>query len=554
MNLRAYILPISFILLAIVIGVLGNKQSSLSDQASIPETSEQTPPPLPNKTSKQAYTNGEEDLTSDETSTQTDQTEKPSQGVSNPTPFEIPNEKILTFASIEDLEAFLKSAAADSLQILGRSNQLLSLRVRGQQLGRLAESSIPFESTPNFFVNPSPTPEPGSVQSNAVGVGQSLLEILGITSDNSTWGEGVTVAVIDSGITPHPSLSEFQTILNFTPEGEFNGHATGVASVIAGQSDIAPGIAPASTLISIPITDQTGSSNSFALAEGIFAAVDAGAQILNISLGSYGDSNLVAQAVDYAFQNGAVVVASSGNEGLEFSAYPSAYSGVISVGAVDATGSHLLFSNASEDLSLTAPGFQINTAWSDESFIQASGTSFSAPAVSGAISAVLSSNPDLSPREAADVVLDNTNEGGQPGPDALLGTGLLDVGRAINFNTPNIVDPAVASHFIAPADSSSPRDQVIVTIQNQGTTELNGVPLSVKTDSGQHELQSGLILPGQIETFHLPINFVPLINGGSVQIQSQIGAFRNDSQPNNNGLTTTLTLPEANQEETNPSP
>ena len=573
MNKPSYLLPAAFVLIAVAVGVVTQQFGrDYSSEATTDDTPTDAIQPIsltksnklqPKKTARHHFT------------TQAAGSSSPAKISSltqdSDSPFAIPGEKALTFASIEDLDTFLKKNASKGLKVLGRSDRLRSLLVQAGSLAGLDLDEADFETSSNFLLTPPLDFESVAAQANAVAVGGGLLSQLGIRTDNSTWGEGVTVAVIDSGITAHSALPGFETIitssfedmltqktegntaLQSNSEGElapeFHGHGTAVASIIAGLGDIAPGIAPASTLLSIPITNATGSSTSFALADGIIAAVDAGAQILNVSLGSYGDSSLVARAVEYATENGAIIVASSGNEGLDFSAYPAAYPNVISIGAVDGTGAHVNFSNASDDLSMAAPGFQVNTAWLDDQFILSSGTSFSAPAVAGAISAVMSNNPQLTAIQAAEVVLDHANDAGAPGPDPFLGNGNLDVGRAVNFNVPNIVDPAIASHYIAPADDTSSRDQVLVTIQNQGTTELNGVPITVTTNTGEHKIESGFIPPGATETFHLPLNFVPLLNGGSVQIRSRIDsdAFQNDNEPNNNGLSTTLSLPAEEQ-------
>ena len=574
MNKSSYLLPTALVLVAVATGVVTQQLSSndhSGDTTLTQMSSDETHPTSPAKSNKPHSQKKSLHHLSGETTDSSSSIDASKLTQDSDSPFAIPGEKVLSFASLEDLESFLEKNGSRGLQVLGRSNQLNSLLVQARSLASADLDELDFETSSNFFLNPPLDFETVAAQANAVAVGGGLLNQVGIGTDNSTWGEGVTVAVIDSGITAHSALPSFETIitssfedmltqktegntaLQANSEGElapeFHGHGTAVASIIAGLGDIAPGIAPASTLLSIPITNATGSSTSFALADGIIAAVDAGAQILNVSLGSYGNSPLVARAVNYASENGAIIVASSGNEGLDFSAYPSAYPNVISVGAVDGTGAHVNFSNASDDLSVTAPGFQVNTAWLDDQFILSSGTSFSAPAVAGAISAVMSNHPQLSTVQAAQIVLDHTNDAGAPGPDNLLGNGHLDVGRAVNYNTPNIVDPAIASHYIAPADNTSSRDQVLVTIQNQGTTELNSVPITVTTNTGEHKLESGFIPPGDTETFHLPLNFVPLLNGGSVQIRSRIDAdaFQNDNEPSNNGLSTTLSLPAEEQ-------
>ena len=76
-------------------------------------------------------------------------------------------------------------------------------------------------------------------------------------------------------------------------------------------------MAPGASIISIRIANDLGQSDSFMLAKGIVAAVDAGARLINISLGSPGDSGLVRNAIEYARSAGAMIVAAAGNNGID---------------------------------------------------------------------------------------------------------------------------------------------------------------------------------------------------------------------------------------------
>ncbi|MGY8688851.1 MAG: S8 family serine peptidase, partial [Verrucomicrobiales bacterium] len=133
---------------------------------------------------------------------------------------------------------------------------------------------------------------------------------------------------------------------------EINGHGTAVASVAAGTHAAAPGVAPAAQVLSFRVADSDGNSDSFTLAQGILAAAEAGADVINISLGSTGDSGVVEEAVNKAMAAGSTIVAAAGNNGADSLSYPAAYEGVISVGSVDAAGQHLDFSNTAESLNI----------------------------------------------------------------------------------------------------------------------------------------------------------------------------------------------------------
>ena len=90
-----------------------------------------------------------------------------------------------------------------------------------------------------------------------------------------------------------------------------------------------------------------------------------------------------------------VIVAAVGNDAVNAVAYPAAYPGVLSVGAVDANGQHLYFSNRGPAVDLVAPGYGVEAAWLDDQTVLFSGTSAATPIVSGALAALLSTDRAL---------------------------------------------------------------------------------------------------------------------------------------------------------------
>jgi len=420
---------------------------------------------------------------------------------------EIPKEGLVRFNSEEHYRAFLNQLSSRGLRLLGGSDTLRTVRVgftKFDQLKDIDGSDV----SPNFPVFISPPPEVGA-QAGAQAFGANALEAIGIFGDNSTWGKGITVAVIDSGVNDHIALQEGVTRLTLTelPDGATQlGHGTAVASIISGNHPQTPGVAPISTILSIRVTDDEGRSNSFALAEGIIAAVDGGAQIINISMGSDGNSIVVSDAVAYAQKLGAVIVASSGNEGASTPAYPAAHDGVISVGAVEAGGEHLNFSNTGENLSIVAPGYEVNAAWGENQMTAFSGTSASAPFVSGAIAAVMSQNPGYTAQQAANLVIRLSNEAGQAGSDPQYGQGSLDVGRALENGQSGIYDIAVTSQVLGSNSAGSP--EVTIVVQNQGTETLFNSPVRIQTPSGTTDISINSLIPGQVYTTTLPLSFL----------------------------------------------
>ncbi|MCE9519806.1 MAG: S8 family serine peptidase [Verrucomicrobia bacterium] len=313
----------------------------------------------------------------------------------------IPNEAILTFASTAAMSDFLKRAASQGLIVKGRLDSLRSVRVAFDSLDKLRRELDDHAGDyagigANFPVQPPGIPP--KEQRNGGGdvqFGDALLSAIGAGPEinRSQWGKGVTVAVLDSGVTAHPAFSDGQvTHVDLVNDGlPFEGHGTAIASLIVGNVQGAQGVSPAAKILDVRIAGA-GGSDSFLLARGIELALDRGAQIINISMGSYGDSPVVAQAIHDALQRGVVVVASAGNDSAAVKDWPAAYPGVISVSGVDAAGRLAYFSNSGNP-TLAAPGVGVPSAYAQGNkpyMAIGDGTSQAAALVSGAAAAILS--------------------------------------------------------------------------------------------------------------------------------------------------------------------
>lgn len=311
----------------------------------------------------------------------------------------VPNEALLTFRSAEARERFAQQAAAYGLQVLDSLPQLNSARVRYDRLEDLRDATASSGGDVanvegNLWLSIPGTSPPTADPNNQGGrapFGPATLNAINAVGDRTSWGERVTVAVLDTGILAHPTFAEGQiTHLDLVGDGQsFHSHGTSVASLIGGQHSQAPGVAPAAHILDVRVANAEGYSVSSTLAQGIIAAADRGAQVINISLGGYGDSAVLGQAVAYAFQKGAVVVAAAGNDAYSQLAIPAAYEGVISVGSVDAENRQAYFSNAGVGLDFAAPGVGVVSAWGTDKVAVVSGTSQSSALVSAAAATYL---------------------------------------------------------------------------------------------------------------------------------------------------------------------
>lgn len=350
------------------------------------------------------------------------------------------------------------------------------------------------------------------------------------------------IAVLDTGIVPSsalPGLSQSIAITPFPSDlTKTLGHGTAVASLIASNDPAAPGVAPAAELISIRVGDESGQADSFALAAGILAAVDSGAQIINISMGTSEDNPLIEEAVRFAHDRHVLIVAASGNSGQADASYPAAYPSVISVGAVDARGEHLDFSNYGTYLSVTAPGYAIQAAWPGDRYATISGTSASAPIVTGAIAATMSNGRGvtMSASQAAEIVMNYSNEAGIPGPDSEYGVGILDLGRIMRRGIPGIVDAAITNQRIVKSSDPAGNDEIQVTVQNRGTTTLVNTLVEITTAVGSRQFNATTLAPGAVQTFSMFLRLGGLPENEPLQVSSTLdfGAMSQDITPDNN--------------------
>jgi hypothetical protein len=378
---------------------------------------------------------------------------------------------------------------------------LLTVRVKLEDVGGLqADASEHGDSYAgigaNFFMD---TPRPPAVEEreSRVGypVGNNLLAALGVTEDNrSGWGRGVTIAILDSGVAADATFGSGRLRaldIGFGTAVGSEGHGTGVASLAAGAAADAPGVAPAANVLSIKVTAADGRGDSFGVATALVKAVDAGARVINISMGAYSTSEVLSRAIDYARQRGAVIVAAAGNDQAAELMWPAADARVISVAAVDAREQQAIFSNSGEQLQIAAPGYGVQSAWTAGQRVLFSGTSASAPVVAGSIAAVMSQTPGMTATQAWDVLKTHANDTGAPGADAQYGNGVLNLGWAMNRSAPGRVDTAISSHHF-----NEKTGQIDVVVQNRSTVPVSGAEVVVDANGTTTRHRVAWLAPG----------------------------------------------------------
>jgi subtilisin family serine protease len=263
-------------------------------------------------------------------------------------------------------------------------------------------------------------------------------------------GQGVTVAVIDSGVQADwPELSgvvlpgtDFQggdarVDRSQSDFGDSHGHGTAMALEIAGQGGPfgLVGVAPEAKIL--PVQWHRGDSG---VGEQIRWAVDHGAKVINMSYfigGSCSDDDQA--AVRYAIDRGAVVVTAAGNDGatsVRGNGRPTNCLGVLAVSAIDNQLQVWAKSDRGPYVSLAAPGVHIQAITLARERAHADGTSDSAALTSGAIALVWSKYPQLTNRQVVARLLATTRDLGAPGKDDLFGYGGVRPYQAVTADVP----------------------------------------------------------------------------------------------------------------------
>ncbi len=279
-----------------------------------------------------------------------------------------------------------------------------------------------------------------------------------------TQGEGVIVAVLDTGVSAFTDgflnlLDGYDFVDDDSDAADQNGHGSHVAGTVAQSTNNVTGVAgvaPQASILPVRVLGTDGSGRNSDVAEGIIWAVDNGAQVINLSLGSSVGSQVLEDAVLYAWESDVVVVAATGNDSFtNFIGFPAAFGSVIAVGATDLNRVVAPYSNQGLEIDLVAPGGDITVdADGDglaDGIIQETehdgevrywvfeGTSMAAPHVAG-VAALLIADGAPSALAVRDALVSTAEDLGSPGFDHAYGHGMLNPAAALAH--PPRPDPA----------------------------------------------------------------------------------------------------------------
>ncbi len=332
------------------------------------------------------------------------------------------------------------------------------------------------------------------------------------SSGNNITGEGITIAIIDSGIDyTHPDLGACDTpeflegscekviggydfVNDDNDPFDDNGHGTHCAGIAAADGTV-KGIAPKAKLLAYKPMNSEGSGSISDIIAAIENATNAGADIISMSLGGSGDENsALSLAANNAFQQGVVVVSSAGNSG------PSSYTInspgnanlSLTVGATDSNDNIQSFSSRGPTANynikpdVVAPGYEIQstvpsgscTHCSATGYKQMSGTSMACPMVSGTAALLKQMHPEWDNEEVRAAIINTADDLNES--IFAQGTGRIDALKAIN--TDAAITPTSKSFGVDESVNPDFNKTQIFTIKNLGDSTIN---YNLSTDIGQ---------------------------------------------------------------------
>lgn len=308
-------------------------------------------------------------------------------------------------------------------------------------------------------------------------------------------GDGVTVAVLDTGIDPtHPDLTDqIKDSVSFVPDEDTtdpHGHGTHVASTVAGTGAASDGdntgVAPGADLIIGKVLSNNGYGYDSWIIAGMQWAAESGADVINMSLGHSGRTDVLdpmTLAVDnLSAQHDTLFVIAAGNNAMTIGT-PGNAGSALTVGAVNKQDQLAGFSSVGPlagsgglKPDLTAPGVAINAARSQQStgdgmYTIKTGTSMAAPHVAGAAAILAQQHPDWTGQQLKDALMSSAETLSDSYTPFQVGTGRLDVQAAVN-STVRATGSAFIGYFEWPHQPTDTPATEPVTFTNSGTTPV----------------------------------------------------------------------------------
>lgn len=314
-----------------------------------------------------------------------------------------------------------------------------------------------------------------------IGSAWHLGKINAYTAWDTSMGNGVTVAVLDSGVDgTHPDLTaRLVPGWNFydsnSNTADVYGHGTQVAGTLAATLNNGAGVAAVAgqaSLMPIRVTDTTGAGYTSMIANGLIYAADRGVKVANVSFANMPSRTAVVSAAQYMKDKGGLVMVAAGNTGTDPGF--TATSAMVPVSATDSADAKASWSSFGSYVALAAPGVSIYTTNRGGSYGAASGTSVASPVAAGVAALTFATNPALKGADVESILFSTAVDLGSAGRDVYFGYGRVDAGRAV----------AAARTFVSAADTQAPTASIAAPLTGGTVSGLVPVDVSASDNVG----------------------------------------------------------------------
>jgi hypothetical protein len=312
-------------------------------------------------------------------------------------------------------------------------------------------------------------------------------QLFGSTSPSGT----ATVAILDTGVdASHPDLDGIlvpgaSMLDGSTWSTDPNGHGTWMTGIVAAETDNAYGMAGVAyagvSVMPVVVLGADGTGQDSDIIAGVVYAADHGADVILMAFSNPGFSPALQAAIDYAWAQGAVLVAATGNDASSSATYPAGDRGVIGVAATDQTDAVATFSNYGTDAFMAAPGVDIQASAPGGGRDTISGTSASAAFVAGSAALLAAIDPSASNGTIVGRLARNADPAADP---SATGNGRLNLARAASDTSTDAVEPAGAAPvgdggpLVGPYVAASSGDITGVVKDSVTSTSISGATVT----------------------------------------------------------------------------
>jgi type VII secretion-associated serine protease mycosin len=372
----------------------------------------------------------------------------------------IAGEVVVGFNDLDRGSASIRSRGLELRRVMdGPSRATALIGTAGRPLDQVmaelrADPAVAF-AEPNYVVRLADEGTTAVAVDDPMNANQYSLDQMRVRAawSASTGGSNV-IAVLDTGVQfNHPDLagrllSGYDFVNDDSNAGDDNGHGTWVAGIIAANANDGYGMAGitwSDKVLPVKIMSREGTGSTADLAAGIIYAADKGADVINMSVGGFPYLTSIQNAVNYAWNKGAVLVGAAGNNRREEVFYPASYDNVVSVSATQVNDEFSNWSSWGPKVDVSAPGSSVlvtncytctyggHDTWGSHTYI--SGTSFAAPNVSGVVALIRARYPSYTPQQVVDRLRNTSDDKGYAGWDSKYGRGRVNAARALGSGT-----------------------------------------------------------------------------------------------------------------------